>query len=93
MTKLVDIDGMLSIRVLFFGRLADLVTQPEFEYSISPGSTLIELYEELCTKNADLPSLHEDSSLNVAQNQSLADWQTPIEAKDEIAFLPPVTGG
>lgn len=82
-----------TVRVLFFGRLADQVSEPEFEYTISPGANIADLYAEICEKNPSLPSRDKDPTLKTAQNQSLAGWSSLLTAEDEIAFLPPVTGG
>ncbi len=32
-------------------------------------------------------------AVRVAINQEFSDWAAPIQAGDEIAFFPPVTGG
>jgi sulfur-carrier protein len=32
-------------------------------------------------------------AVRVAINQEFADWSAPVQAGDEIAFFPPVTGG
>jgi len=34
-----------------------------------------------------------DESIRVAINQNFCDWDTEIKDGDEIAFMPPVTGG
>jgi len=31
--------------------------------------------------------------IRVAVNHSFADWHLPLESGDEVAFLPPMTGG
>jgi molybdopterin synthase sulfur carrier subunit len=33
------------------------------------------------------------AGIRVAINQQFADWQTPLSPGDELAFLPPISGG
>ena len=84
---------MKQVRVLFFGRLADLVCSAESLLSIDEGISSRELYLQLLSENGALPSLEQDSGIKVAVNQTLADWDSRIQDGDEVAFLPLVTGG
>lgn len=66
------------------------------------GDSVIEIGEEMVPENAgallDLlreryPRLREISSLRIAVNNEFALEDTPINSKDEIALIPPVSGG
>lgn len=84
---------MSQIKVLFFGRLADLVSEANAQVPLEHDMSADELYIQLMSQNPNLPCRKQDTSINVAINQSLCDWKDLIKAGDEVAFLPPVTGG
>lgn len=83
---------MISIRVLFFGKLADLVQEAEFHCEIEPGTLVADFYEQLASQSR-LQPLAQNPNIKVAVNQQLADWDRELSPGDELAFLPPVTGG
>ena len=83
----------MNVKVLFFGRLADLVNEPESRVATEQGISAGGLYAQMMAENPSLPSRESDASIKVAVNQSLTDWSHLLEAGDEVAFLPPVTGG
>lgn len=79
------------INVLFFARLKDEVGQPNIQMDDAhAGKTVLELQQKLI---ADGYSALSDSSIRIAVNQSFCDTDTIIQAGDEVAFMPPVTGG
>lgn len=84
---------MSQIKVLFFGRLADLVSEPESLVSVDGHISAETLYNQFSDKNEKLLSHKADVSIKVAVNQTLVSWDSLIKAGDEVAFLPPVTGG
>lgn len=83
----------ISIRVLFFGRLADLVEQPNLSINLPEQISAADLYDQLGETNTKLLSRDQDKSLKVAVNQRLVHWGTVLSSGDEVAFMPPVTGG
>ena len=59
--------------------------------TIETGSkTTGELYSEMVTRHRGMG--HEPAAL-VARNDELCDWDTKLEAGDEILLFPPVAGG
>lgn len=84
---------MSRVKVLFFGRLADLVSESEAQVPIDGSLSVESLYLQLSGQNPSLPSRDSDSSIKVAINQTLSDWNALVNDGDEVAFLPPVTGG
>ena len=76
------------VRVLLFAALRDQAGWGERRIPVPPADTLtaLELWMTL-----DLGPW--SSSWRVAINQVLADPQSPVRAGDELAFLPPFTGG
>lgn len=83
---------MISVRVLFFGKLADLVQEAEFQYEAEPGTRVSDCYKHLASQSR-LQPLEQKPNIKVAVNQQLVDWDKQLSSGDELAFLPPVTGG
>ncbi|HSY93448.1 MAG TPA: MoaD/ThiS family protein, partial [Candidatus Binatus sp.] len=81
----------MRVRVLFFGMLKDMVGKPVDAIDLPNGSSVREVlsyYEERIPRLKDsLPSLA------LAVNQQYAGPDTKLNADDEVALLPPVSGG
>ena len=79
------------INVLFFARLKDQVGQTELQLeSDFTGKSIAELQQTLIAQG--MVAL-QDSSIRVALNQSFCELSAVIKDGDEVAFMPPVTGG
>ncbi|NWC86165.1 molybdopterin converting factor subunit 1 [Pseudomonas reactans] len=80
----------MSINVLFFGRYAEDV-----------GFDSLEMEGEFATVDAVRLALASDpefavlneTSLMCARNEEMCGLDEPVQAGDEVAFFPPVTGG
>ena len=83
----------LSVNVLFFGQLADLADSSIQLISLDTETTTADLYNLVRQTHPELPSLERDKSLKVAVNQRFSNWDTLLAPGDEVAFMPPVTGG
>jgi molybdopterin synthase catalytic subunit len=81
----------MRVRVLFFGMLKDLVGRPSEDADFPQGSNLSAVFETYATRYPRLRELA--SSIVVAHNQQFAQLSTSITEGDEVAFLPPVSGG
>src|SRR5665213_1945125 len=81
----------MHVRVLFFGRLKDIVGMAEEQAELSEGARVEDLFARY---GRTFPVLA-DFRLSVAAsvNQEFADWRTQLAPGDEVAFLPPVSGG
>ncbi|MEM1223568.1 MAG: molybdopterin converting factor subunit 1 [Verrucomicrobiota bacterium] len=79
----------MQIKVLYFAQLADLAGRTEEQIEVSERSAE-SLYADLRTAY-NFP--HDFKQLQVAINHELSAHETPLEEGDEIAFLPPMTGG
>ncbi|WP_229838833.1 molybdopterin converting factor subunit 1 [Deinococcus piscis] len=77
----------LTVQVLLFAHLSRQVPQPEFSVQVPAGSTVRDLAQQLEGRGLDL------SGCMAAVNESYATPDTPLQAGDEVAFLPPVAGG
>lgn len=81
----------MRIKVLFFGILKDMVGLTEETLELQPGSRLETAFNHYATQS---PSLKEmAASIVMARNQQFASPSTPLAEGDEVAFLPPVSGG
>jgi molybdopterin converting factor subunit 1 len=81
----------MRIRVLFFGLLKDVAGMATDSVALPEGSTVADL---LGYYEAKIPRLGEMlSSLAVSVNQEYAGGDAGLKENDEIALLPPVSGG
>tara|TARA_B110000211_G_scaffold210598_1_gene248803 strand:- start:645 stop:905 length:261 start_codon:yes stop_codon:yes gene_type:complete len=79
------------ITVLFFARLKDQIGQTDLQLDDDlSGKTLAELQQLLIAQGM---TALQDSSIRIALNQAFCSDEAVIKAGDEIAFMPPVTGG
>lgn len=81
----------MRVRVLFFGVLKDIVGRPEESLEIEPNSTLASLFEVYSARFETLRDKR--PSILFARNREFATPETVLAENDEIAFLPPVSGG
>jgi len=81
----------MRVRVLFFGRLKDIVGRAEDSAELNDGDRLEDLFARYGERFPELAAFR--SSVVASVNQVFADWRSPLAAGDEIAFLPPVSGG
>lgn len=82
---------MVWVRVLFFGRLRELIGMAEESGELPTDTTLAELFDRYAQRFPKLGGFR--GSMVVSRNQEFAAWDTRVAAGDEIAFLPPVSGG
>jgi len=77
--------------VLFFGQLKDIVGRPEESLEVGAGSSLGSVLEHY---RAQYPRLGDLAAhIVLARNHQFSSLSTPVADQDEIAFLPPVSGG
>jgi MoaE-MoaD fusion protein len=81
----------MRVRVLFFGILKDIVGRAEESLDIEPNSTLANLFETYSVRFETLRDKR--PSILFARNREFATPETPLAENDEVAFLPPVSGG
>lgn len=83
--------GDVTIRVLFFGQLKDIAGCPEQELAVADGATAAEVFARYAELFPRLAGLRQ--SIVMAVNEEFARADTPLRDGDEVAFLPPVSGG
>jgi molybdopterin synthase catalytic subunit len=81
----------VRVRVLFFGQLKDIVGKSEEAVDLPDGSSLGTLFARYREQYPHIDRLA--SSIVLARNQQFASAGDRIDDGDEIALLPPVSGG
>jgi molybdopterin converting factor small subunit len=81
----------IRVRVLFFGPLKEVTGEREQVVELKPGSRIDELFADFVARQPELGRYR--TSLVASRNQEFAAWSTLLESGDEVAFLPPVSGG
>ena len=81
----------VPVKVLFFGQLKDVVGRSEDALDLQPGATLQEVFDHYARQFPRMEGLA--SSIVMARNQQFSSRAEPVQDGDEIAFLPPVSGG
>jgi molybdopterin converting factor subunit 1 len=81
----------MRVRILFFGMLKDVAGQASDTVDVPEGASVADLLKHCESR---LPRLKQSlSSLALAVNQQYAAPNTILKPDDEVALLPPVSGG
>lgn len=81
----------IHVKVLFFGRLKEIVGRDQDSLDLAAGAPIESLFAHYAAANPELARYR--SSVVASRNQEFAAWNTPLSPGDEVAFLPPVSGG
>ncbi|HVR42909.1 MAG TPA: molybdopterin converting factor subunit 1 [Thermoanaerobaculia bacterium] len=81
----------MQIRLLLFAVLREVVGSDQKPLELEEGTTAAEVWERLRREHPRLAAY--DTPPMVAVNQEYADPATPLRPGDELAFIPPVSGG
>jgi molybdopterin synthase catalytic subunit len=82
---------IVRVKVLFFGLLKDIVGLSEDHIEVAEGARVESVFLRYAGKFPRLTDL--ESSIVLACNQEFCDRTAAVRDGDEIAFLPPVSGG
>jgi molybdopterin converting factor subunit 1 len=81
----------VRVKVLFFGQLKDIVGRAEESLEVEDGCLLQGLFDHY---SRQFPTLEKMSgSIVMALNQQFSERSAALSSGDEVAFLPPVSGG
>lgn len=81
----------IAVHVRLFARLREQAGTETERLELPAGSTLAEAYEALRREH---PALETDrKAVRAALNQEFKEWSTEVADGDEVAFIPPVSGG
>jgi molybdopterin converting factor subunit 1 len=81
----------MRVKVLFFGQLKDIVGLVEEPLEVPADSRLATVFEHYAGRFPKLGQMA--GSIVLARNQEFAPVSTPLHEGDEVAMLPPVSGG
>ena len=81
----------MKVRVRLFAALRELTGKDEVELELPPGTTVSALWDQLVEDDGRLKQF--SRSISFAVNHDFVPRETRLEAEDEVAFLPPVSGG
>lgn len=81
----------IQVKVLFFGRLKEIAGFSEQVLEVGEGARIEALFAQCVHASPELSRYR--SSLVASRNQEFCAWDSPLQPGDEIAFLPPVSGG
>jgi MoaE-MoaD fusion protein len=81
----------IAVRARLFARLREQAGVETERLELPAGSTLADVYEALRRTH---PALETDrGAVRAALNQEFSDWSAKVADGDEVAFIPPVSGG
>jgi molybdopterin converting factor subunit 1 len=81
----------VAVRVRLFARLREQAGTDDENLELPLGSTVSDVYEALRRAHPALESNR--NAVRAALNQEFADWDAVVADRDEVAFIPPVSGG
>ena len=81
----------MRVTVRLFARLRDIAGAAELARDVDPGATIGSVWQQLASEYPALGPY--ERSISSAVNLDYARMDTPLSDGDEIAFLPPVSGG
>ncbi len=81
----------MNIKVLFFASCRDLIGAGEREMTLPDSATVTDLISKLALEQARFIDMA--PSLMVSINQAYVERDAELQDGDEVAFIPPVSGG
>lgn len=81
----------MRVRVLFFGQLKEITGVAQDDADLSEGARVEDLFERYGRRFPKLAAFR--PSIAASVNQEYSGWRAPLASGDEVAFLPPVSGG
>ena len=81
------------LTILFFARLKEQLGQASLTIELSDSCSVQQLVERLITEKPQWQAHLTNVNILCAVNQNVVDKDFVVNAGDEVAFFPPVTGG
>ena len=81
----------MQVKLLLFAVLRDIIGKAELEIDLPDGSRAVDLWERLREEHLEL-SAHTRPPMT-AINEEYVPPETLLKDGDEVAFIPPVSGG
>src|SRR5437867_12727812 len=80
----------MNVRVVLFAKPRELVGQPNIDLALPAGATAADAWGQRSTRY-DLGPL--PRAFRCAVNSEYAGWDDPLKDGDDLAVIPPVSGG
>ena len=81
----------MRVNVLLFARLREIAGRSALTCEVAPGATIADVWRSVAAEHPDLAPF--GAAVSCARNEDFARMSSPVHDRDEIAFLPPVSGG
>ena len=81
----------MRVTIRLFARLRDITGAAELTREAASGATISSIWQQLVGEFPELAAY--ERSISGALNAEYARMDQPIHDGDEVAFLPPVSGG
>jgi len=81
----------MKVHVLYFGQLRELANKREEQVEVPEGATVQQLFDRISESFPPLRNF--DDVIAIGVNQSFAAREHVLRENDEVAMLPPVSGG
>jgi molybdopterin converting factor subunit 1 len=81
----------MTVRLLFFASLRERLRRSEATLELLAGATVDNLWQALCREHPQLTVLA--GSIRFAVNHEYVDGSHRLAENDEVALIPPVSGG
>ncbi len=81
----------MRLRVRLFATYREIVGEKDVAWTAEPGTTLADFLDAFLRRHPRLEA-HRDTMM-LAVNQAFAEPRTVLQEGDEVALLPPVSGG
>lgn len=81
----------MKVNVLFFASCQDIVGEREVEVEVPEGATAADLVAQIVSEHPRFGEI--EASLMVSVNQGYLEREGRLREGDEVAFIPPVSGG
>ena len=81
----------MLVTIRLFARLREIAGTGEIQQELPPRATARTAWQALAARYPELAAYQAVASCAV--NEEYARFDTPLENGDEVAFLPPVSGG
>ena len=81
----------MRVTVQLFARLRDLAGASDLACEVPPGASIATVWQAVAREHAALAPF--GASVSCALNDDFAKMTTAVHDGDDVAFLPPVSGG
>ncbi|MEO8603378.1 MAG: molybdopterin converting factor subunit 1 [bacterium] len=81
----------MTIRLRFFASLRERLKMSDATHEAAAGATAADVWSALCREHPDLEPL--SGSVSFAVNREYVERLHPLHDGDELALIPPVSGG